>query len=240
MKKHILTIAFVVGQMATTAQTVNVHFKNGQTIEYPSASVDYVDFSEKPSDPTLTPGQVVDLGLSVYWASCNLGANNPEEYGNYYAWGETSPKDSYYSDTYSYYNTSTTQYINIGDDISGTAYDAATVNLGSDWRMPTKSDAQELINQCTWEWKQFSGINGYVVTGPNGNSIFLPASGVKGRYSTTGLNEYFYFWTATNSSQSSAVFLFGSSGSKSVSGFLWEKYNGFSIRPVTSNRNAGH
>ena len=100
MKKYIITVVMAVSQITAVAQTVNVHFKNGQTIEYPSANVDYVDFSAKPSEPTLTPGQVVDLGLSVYWASCNLGANNPEGYGYFYAWGETSPKSNFTQNNY--------------------------------------------------------------------------------------------------------------------------------------------
>lgn len=93
-------------------------------VEFPSNNVDHVDFSLKPDDPVLTPGKVVDLGLSVYWASCNLGAESPEESGNFYAWGETSPKSSYDKENYAYYDKNTTQYVNIGSDISGTQYDA--------------------------------------------------------------------------------------------------------------------
>lgn len=111
------------------------------------------------------------------WASCNLGAEKPEEFGDYYAWGETKPKNSYSFNNYTYYDANTTQYIDIGKDISGTEYDAATVNLGSDWRMPTKQEMEELINNCTWEWIQIGNINGYKITGKNGNSIFLPAAG---------------------------------------------------------------
>lgn len=110
MKKLILTLVVATTQMIVVAQTVNIHFKNGQKIEYPSANVDYVDFSEKASDPVLTAGTVVDLGLSVYWASCNLGAEKPEEFGNYYAWGETKPKNSYSFNNYTYYDANTTQY----------------------------------------------------------------------------------------------------------------------------------
>ena len=177
MKKSIFTTIFAAMQLVVVAQTVNVHFKNGQVINYNADNVDYVDFSAKAPDPTLTSGEVVDLGLSVYWASCNLGASKPEEYGNYYAWGETSPKSDYTTDNYSYYNSSTTEYINIGSEISGTEYDAAHVNLGGDWRMPTKDEMQELKSKCTWKWIQISGINGYQVTGPSGKSIFLPAAG---------------------------------------------------------------
>ena len=235
MKKYILTIALLAIQMVAVAQTVNVHFKNGQTINYPSSNVDYVDFSANAPDPTVTAGQAVDLGLSVYWASCNLGAEKPEEFGDYYAWGETKTKSSYSKENYSYYDASTTQYIDIGDDISGTEYDAATVNLGSDWRMPTKDEMQELINKCTWEWTQVSGINGYKVTGTNGNSIFLPAAGFQ-ISSVRRKNEMLDIWSATRSDIAYANSLLGSSSDKY---FVREvKYYGQSIRPVTSNPNA--
>ena len=218
-----------------SAQTVNVHFKNGQKIEFPSDNVDYVDFSAKASDPTVTAGQVVDLGLSVYWASCNLGAEKPEEFGNYYAWGETKTKSNYTQKNYSYYNANTTQYTDIGSDISGTQYDAATVNLGSDWRMPTKAEMQELVNKCTWEWTQINGVNGYKVTGTNGNSIFLPAAGYA-FYNGSDLK----YWTGSESSisVSESYILSANSTYKNVN-FYGIKYAGYSIRPVTSNPNAG-
>ncbi len=230
MKKVILSIISVAFAANVSAQTVNVHFKNGQKIEFPSSNVDYVDFSIKAPDPTVSAGQVVDLGLSVYWASCNLGAEKPEEYGDYYAWGETKPKSSYTKDNYSYYNASTTQYIDIGNDISGTQYDAATANLGSDWRIPTNEEMGELIKKCTWEWTQISEINGYKVTGPNGNSIFLPANG----YSLGAQNKENRYWTASN-----YKYLYGQANKMPyLSSYKDYPYTGFSIRPVTKNPNA--
>ena len=235
MKKVILSIISVAFAANLYAQTVNVHFKNGQKIEFPSSNVDYVDFSAKASEPTVSSGQVVDLGLSVYWASCNLGAEKPEEYGEYYAWGETKPKSSYTRNNYSYYDVNTTQYTDIGDDISGTQYDAATVNLGSDWRTPTEDEMLELINKCTWEWTQVSGINGYKVTGTNGNSIFLPAAGIN---SVTRINERLYYWSSTVNSinLNSGRELWGDISSHILSSSY--KYDGNPIRPVTSNPNA--
>ena len=234
MKKVILSMISVAFAANLSAQTVNVHFKNGQKIEFPSSNVDYVDFSAKASDPTVTAGRVVDLGLSVYWASCNLGAEKPEEFGNYYAWGETKTKSNYTQENYSYYNANTTQYTDIGSDISGTQYDAATVNLGSDWRMPTKAEMQELVNKCTWEWTQINGVNGYKVTGTNGNSIFLPAAGYA-FYNGSDLN----YWTGSeSSSRSYSIQLWASSGSKDVT-MLFGKFKGLSIRPVTTNPNSG-
>ena len=225
MKKYILIVAAVMCQLAAQAQTVNVHFKNGQKIQFPSVNVDYVDFSEKAPDPTVSAGAVVDLGLSVYWCSCNVGAESPEEYGDYYAWGETKPKSSYRRENYSYYNTETETYTDIGENISGTEYDAATVNLGSDWKMPTKDEFQELLDNCIWEWTQISGVNGYKITGSNGNSIFIPATGT----SVTGTRYY----TGTD-----AKILYAYSGGKYISNQKEFRYEGCLIRPVTSNPNA--
>lgn len=115
----------------------------------------------------------VDLGLSVKWACCNVGATKPEDYGDHFAWGETSPKTSYDWDNYL-----PEELINT--DISGTQYDAAHANWGGSWRMPTGSECYELCdnNNCTWTWTTLNGVNGYEVKSKkNGNSIFLPAAG---------------------------------------------------------------
>lgn len=232
MKKYIITAAVAAFQMVAVAQTVNVHFKNGQTIQYPSSNVDYVDFSEKPADPTVSAGQVVDLGLSVYWASCNLGAEAPEEEGNRYAWGETKAKSSFSQDNYSYYDNEKVQYTDIGSDIAGTEFDAATVNLGNDWRMPTKTEMQELIDNCTWEWTQLKGINGFRITGKNNNSIFIPAFKMYS-FTTQTIN----VWTSTGKT-SNAYRLLESSNKPYVSS-IDAGWIGCTIRPVTTNINAG-
>ena len=232
MKKYMITAAVAALQMVAVAQTVNVHFKNGQTIQYPSSNVDYVDFSEKAADPTVSAGQVVDLGLSVYWASCNVGAESPETVGERYAWGETKTKSSFTQDNYSYYDNEKAQYIDIGSDIGGTEFDAATVNLGNDWRMPTKNEMQELIDNCTWEWTQINGTNGFKITGKNNNSIFIPAFKMYS-FSTQSIN----VWTSTGKT-SNAYRLFESSNKPYVSS-IDAGWIGCTIRPVTTNPNAG-
>ena len=142
--------------------------------------------------------EAVDLGLSVNWATCNIGATKPEECGNYFAWGETSPKDVYTEETYLYYGAANNRkLIDIGTEISRTEYDAARKQWGDDWRMPTEEELYELLSYCSWQWITINGINGYKVVGPNGNSIFLPAAGT----SNSEHNECGYYWTGSFSDE---------------------------------------
>ena len=153
------------------------------------------DDDDDSSDDTVS-GKIsghyyVDLGLSVKWATCNIGADSPEDYGNYYAWGETEIKDEYTE------SNSVTWDVEM-DDISGNAeYDAATANWGSKWRMPTSAEIEELVDDCTWEWTTLNDVNGYLVTGSNGNSIFLPAAGWCDGTSLNGLGERGNYWSST-------------------------------------------
>lgn len=123
-----------------------------------------------------TPAEAIDLGLpsGTKWASWNLGASSPEECGGRYAWGETEEKLVYSNETYLNYDRSTGKYRNIGNDISGTAYDAAHVKWGGLWHMPSQSEFEELVTFCTYEWTTYKGVKGGKFIGPNGNSIFLP------------------------------------------------------------------
>ncbi|MCD7722112.1 MAG: hypothetical protein LUI09_07790 [Prevotellaceae bacterium] len=133
----------------------------------------------------------VDLGLSVKWATCNVGASSPSEYGSYYAWGETQPKASYTESNSSRYNMSM-------PDIAGFAsYDAAYNNWGSSWRLPTKAEINELISKCHWVWTTKDGVSGYAVIGQNGNSIFLPAAGYRSGTELNKVGEFGDYWTST-------------------------------------------
>lgn len=158
--------------------------------------------------------QAVDLGLpsGIRWASCNVGAESPEDYGNYYAWGEVLYKDDYSYTTYKYANGTSDEYprltkycnnANFGDNgftdnktTLDPEDDAAHVNWGGTWRMPTTDEMRELANNCTWTGTTMNGINGYqVVSKVNNNSIFLPAVGY--RYSTKPNNDlgiFGYYW----------------------------------------------
>lgn len=169
----------------------------------------------------------VDLGLSVLWATCNVGASSPSDYGNYYAWGETKTKSSYTK------GNSKTDNV-VMPDISGEPkYDAATANWGEGWRMPTDEELVELIDKCDWQWTTQGGHNGYKVTGPNGNSIFLPAAGW--RYGTSlnlaGDNGYCWSSTPLGSNTLYAYSLYFGSGYRNVG---WgNRYGGRSVRPVS-------
>ena len=145
------------------------------------------DAKEEKSTDIVVGHRMVDLGLSVCWADCNVGANSPEEYGGYYAWGETEEKAKYDWDTYKFGNVvkykmkidqRTCRCIK---DASKTQLDdeddVAQVKWGNNWRMPTYPEIKELVNECSWEWITVNDVTGYKVTGPNGNSVFLPAAG---------------------------------------------------------------
>lgn len=126
---------------------------------------------------TIDGHDAVDLGLSVKWATCNVGTSSPSGYGNYYAWGETTTKSSYLLSNYRYLNYKTDTWMSLGNEISGSTYDVAKRNWSSNWRMPTREEFEELVSNCTWTWTSNSGISGYEVTGKNKQSIFLPANG---------------------------------------------------------------
>lgn len=151
--------------------------------------------------------QYVDLGLSVKWATCNVGATKPEEPGDYFAWGETEPKDYYdwsnykwcegdydeltkYCDKNSYGIVDNIYVLQLSDD-------AARANWGGKWRMPLKSEFDELYTSCTWTSTTQNGTAGYLVTGKNGKSIFLPKAGNKYQGSLKDLGSYGYYWSST-------------------------------------------
>ena len=133
----------------------------------------YKEGNEKDANNIINGHEYVDLGLpsGLKWATCNVGANKPDEDGNYFAWGETKTKEVY--DTV----TSLTYRKKLGDFSGLERYDAATANWGGSWRMPTRSEFEELIDNCTWTFTSIGGNSGYIVEGPNGNTIFLPAAG---------------------------------------------------------------
>ena len=160
----------------------------------------------------------VDLGLSVKWATKNVGASEPEYNGSYYAWGETSTKTSYTNSNYYYSN---------NPSILPASKDAANYRWGGNWRMPTKEEAEELMNNCTWTQEYYYGVYGYRVKSKvNDNSIFIPFAGYNGGSSS---NSGGWYWTSTyNSSSKAYVLSIGSSIKVSTD----DRYYGNSIRAV--------
>lgn len=178
----------------------------------------------------------VDLGLSVKWATCNVGASTPSDYGNYYAWGETTTKSSYTEENSLTYGKTMSELKSLG--IINTAgnltmsYDAARSNWGGTWRMPTKAELDELMSKCQWLWTTQGGHGGYQVTGSNGKSIFVPAAGR--RYGTSlytaGVNGNYWSSSCYDLSHDSYRLNFGSGG-RYVD---WNFRNfGFSVRSVS-------
>ena len=176
--------------------------------------------------------EYVDLGLpsGLKWATCNVGASKPEEYGNYYAWGETSTKSNYTTDN------SVTNGKNFSDIGGNPAYDVARKQWGSSWRLPTKAEFEELLNEnnCTWTWTTQNGIKGYKVTSKkNGNSIFVPAAGWRNGTSLYYQGTYGFYWSSTpyeSDSFYACSLNFGSGHHSTDSNF---RSYGQSVRPVS-------
>lgn len=159
--------------------------------------------------------EYVDLGLSVKWATCNVGASKPEDYGEYYAWGETVTKITYTWINYHFrtsgdsednvrfnkYNTSSSRGSVDNKTILDIADDVANIKWGGGWRMPTQSEFQELMDYCTWTWTTQNGVNGYRVTGIKSGytdrSIFLPAAGYRYDTSLHDAGSYGYYWSSS-------------------------------------------
>ena len=191
-------------------------------VALPLVFVSCKDDKDEPDVPD--NHEYVDLGLpsGTLWATCNVGADSPEEYGDYFAWGETEPKDiydwPYYKWAHWVIDTISDHYIKIveetwfkyyfrnwtgnghvegdGKTVLDPEDDAAYVNWGSKWRMPTLEQFQELLDKCDWQWTKRNGVNGQLVTGPNGKSIFLPAAGGRtNRLYNDGICGY--YWSRT-------------------------------------------
>ena len=204
----------------------------------------------------------VDLGLSVKWASFNLGASSPEEYGDYYAWGETEPYYSsqdpltwkegkeagYHWPSYKWCNgeaNKLTKYcpankasywdgagIPDGKTVLDPEDDAAYVNLGGNWRMPTYVEWTELRENCTCSWTTQNEVDGYLVTGPNGNSIFFPAAGLRGDADLGDAGSHGDYWSSSLYTGSPYFARGVDFYSGNVYGIYCNRYLGLSVRPV--------
>lgn len=187
-----------------------------------------LSWNEIEEENTINGHEYVDLGLSsgLLWATCNVGAETPEESGNYYAWGETMTKD-----TYTQANSIT--YSKIMNDISGNIqYDVATANWGGEWRMPTNDELNELKNNCTWTWMTNNGVNGYKVESKtNDNYIFLPAAGYRNGASYSGAGNTGCYWSSSTVSQISTSYCL-SFNNKNNNVTAMNRVCGLLVRPV--------
>ena len=243
-KSFLLVVIFLsISLFALAEMTIYVYKKDGTKVPYVASAVDSIGFVD------VTTPEAVDLGLpsGTKWANMNVGANKPEDYGDYYAWGEIQPKTAFSWTNYKWCN-GTSDYLtkyNIRNSygvvdnktILELSDDAANANWGGDWRLPTDVEARELFNSeyCSWSMVTQNGVIGYkVVSKINGNSIFMPAAGGYNEYNSTvvGVGSYGHYMTCMlNSAVSPCSYSFSIPVSSDVitSG---SRVNGNSIRPV--------
>ena len=207
MKKMFIAVIALMMTISASAQFY-IYCSDGNVIKVDSISMMAPNTGATGSENGY---EYVDLGLSVKWATCNVGATKPEEYGDYFAWGETEPKSTYDWSTYKWCNGSyDTQTKYCIDSYYGTvdnknqlelSDDAARANWGGSWRMPTKAEQDELREQCTWTWTSQNGVYGYKVTskksGYTNKSIFLPAAGYRDDSSFDYAGSYGDYWSSS-------------------------------------------
>ena len=231
--EDIATVSFgkVIGKkVGTTTIKLFTNNKLSTTCKVRVVSENGKDDEEE--DDNITVGYIdgyeyVDLGLSVKWATCDVGSSSIDCIGKKYAWGETSTKTSFTWDNYKYCNGSILNVHNIGKDIKATGYDAAYVNWGKRWRMPTKLEIGELISKCTFHTITLNGVLGILITGPNGNCIFSPYDGLS------------YYWSSNDNGDGYANTL--ELYKKNYTDIAEATYSsrprcrGYRIRPVTTS-----
>lgn len=261
--KRLLLSLFVLGAASASAQneTMHVHLKSGEVVDYNVNNIESITFED------LTDEYFVDLGLpsGTLWAKCNVGAKTPEEFGDYFAWGETEPKETYSYDNYKFLDKVTVENIR-GQEEKKPFYtkytffeqyyyypyeqlnviepdrirflepedDAATVNCGSLFVTPTFDQIKELAQYTTCISLEQNGVEGQVLQGNNGNTIFIPKAGYHEEYYGVDylIQDYYgVFWTSE---------LFGNSDGGAVGyhpgypkdGWAFDRTNGLPVRPV--------
>ena len=209
-----------------------------------------IDIILGSSVPTPTPDHdYVDLGLpsGTLWATCNVGADIPEQYGDYFAWGETELKDVYDCNTYKWsdggmltkYCTQST-YGTVDDKTElETEDDAAYVNWGPSWRIPSQKQLEELNEQCTWTWTTRNGVKGQLATGPNGNKLFIPTAGFRmdDALSDAGTDGRYWSRTLYPTPTTTAFNFFVNSAGVGWGYHIGNRYYGYSVRAVRVSEN---
>ena len=247
------TIYFMMAPVNLDGKTIDVTVtkNDDEAKKYQVAGKNYIAgkayaiaLSTSEEVATQTSYTMVDLGLpsGTLWADRNVGADSPEAYGDYFAWGETEPKENHNWSTYKWcqgskdtmtkYCTKSSYGTVDNKTVLDLEDDAAYVNMGTEWRMPTYDELNELNTECTWTWTTQSGTKGYRVTGPNGKSIFLPAAGCR---NSSGLNyagSCGYYWSASldESGPVNAGYLYFLSSDYGAYGNY--RYFGFTVRAV--------
>lgn len=217
--------------------------------------INFLLSGEWPDEPQPVE-EYVDLGLpsGTQWATHNVGASSPEEYGDHFAWGVAEPVIYYWWYTYPWVEiveNNRLRYIKYNTDSNigivdnkielDPEDDAAYVNWGPEWRMPSRDQVLELIENCTWQWTEMNGVSGQLVTGPNGKTIFLPAAGIRTEYDLDYANEYGFYWSRTLCiigtnyvvPENGCALFFDSETMSEGSG---SRCNGHAIRPVRASQ----
>ena len=224
----------------------DVNLDSNVNISDVTCLIDYLLNGTWDDEPVTPPEdhEWVDLGLSsgTLWATCNVGANSPEEGGDFFAWGETEPKEVYdwstykwcESDEFSFMKYCTKSDYGFNGFTDGKTEldpedDAAYVNWGASWRMPTIRQFDELCQECTWTMTQLNGVKGQLVTGPNGNTLFLPVKG--GSLNDGKPGGLFWSRTLTANFPYYALF-FGFYDENLYSWSNGERYSGLAVRAV--------
>lgn len=237
LKRFMAVILLTTGTVSASAQYyMNVVQKNGETIQYALSDIESVDITNQKIH------EYVDLGLSVKWATCNVGADKPEDFGGYYCWGETETKSSYTNASYKWRQ----DFLSVSKYVTNSWYgpvdnkdtlepedDAAHVQWGGTWRTPTKAEQDELRTNCTWTLTTINGVKGCLVTskkaGYTDRSIFLPAAG--GRWETDHTDCCIYMSSSLSSESSfhNVMLYFDEDGMTSE---IISRNQGQSVRPV--------
>lgn len=205
---------------------------------YYSAVNSITTMGEKPQNTLINGHKFVDLGLpsGLLWARTNVGASSSSDDGDYFAWGETKSKSYYDWNTYKWGSSCSKYNSSDGKKTLDAEDDAATVNWGAPCRMPDFSEFEELYNKCDWSWKSnYKGTSGYLVTGPNGNTIFFPASGIRYDDVLEDHGSYGHYWSRSLYGS----FIYGYElyfRSARVSVGTNYRFDGFPVRPVAENK----
>ena len=259
MKKLVFFLAMMVMPYAAKAQIYNYDVDGNGIVDVADAMyvINHILHIPNPGEeqeqksyltcPDDHHPHMIDLGLpsGTKWACCNVDTDHPENqsptnYGGYYAWGETETKSTYSWSTY-IHSCDDDIYSDLGRDIAGTEYDVAHVKWGESWMIPASIQIQELLNYCTSIWTSQNGVNGMVFTGPNGGTIFLPATGY---YSDSGLSDAGsggYYWSSTLYYFDLPIFEYFPSCldlnlvSPGLDRFNLDRFYGCSVRPVIRN-----